>query len=138
LGREILESDEAAAPKICVINEAFAKRFFDGRNPIGMRITSVGDNRRTTYQVVGVAKNARTRRLRGDVEPRYFVPAGQSSANHPVFLIRTATDAAPLMAAVRKSIQLVETGLPMVSIRSIEEQIEIGRASCRERGEIMV
>ena len=37
LGREILESDHAGAPRVCVINEAFAKRFFDRRNPIGMR-----------------------------------------------------------------------------------------------------
>src|SRR6202035_2643352 len=42
LGREILESDHVGAPKVCVINEAFAKRFFDRRNPVGMRITSIG------------------------------------------------------------------------------------------------
>ena len=38
-GRDILESDRGARPKVCVINEAFAKRFFDRRNPIGMRVT---------------------------------------------------------------------------------------------------
>ena len=86
LGREILESDRGDAPRVCVINEAFAKRFFDRRNPIGMRITSVDDDdERTAYQVVGVARNARTQSLRGDVEPRYFVPAEQppSSVEQP-------------------------------------------------------
>ena len=77
LGRDILESDRAGAPGVCVINEAFAKRFFERRNPIGMRITSSDDERRTTYQVVGVAKNARTQGLRDEVEPRYFVAAQQ-------------------------------------------------------------
>ena len=38
LGRDILESDRGEATKVCVINEAFAKRFFDRRNPIGMRV----------------------------------------------------------------------------------------------------
>ena len=91
LGREILENDFAGAPKVCVINEAFAKRFFDRRNPIGMRITSVDGDRRATYQVVGVARNAHTQNLRDRVEPRYFVPATEPPPNSPTFLIRTAT-----------------------------------------------
>jgi putative ABC transport system permease protein len=125
LGREILESDHAAAPKVCVINEAFAKRFFDGRNPIGMRITSINNDTRTTYQVVGVARNARTQRLRGNVEPRFFVPATQPplDAGNPTFLIRTATETAPVMTAVRRSIERVDTGLPIMSARSIEEHL---------------
>lgn len=125
LGREILSSDDAGAPKVCVINQAFAKRFFDGRNPIGMRITSRNNDTRTTYQVVGVAKNARTQKLRGDVEPRYFVPATQPPlvANNPTFLIRTVTGTAPVMAAVRRSILSVDAALPVLSAQSIEERI---------------
>ena len=98
LGREILESDRRESPKVCVINEAFAKRFFDGRNPIGMRLTAVDGNQRTACQVVGVAGDARTSTLRGDIDPRYFVAAAQTprSVESPTFLIRTATDAAPI------------------------------------------
>jgi hypothetical protein len=58
IGREILAGDRASAPLVCVINQAFAKRFFDTRNPIGMRITSIDEDRRTTYQIVGVATRA--------------------------------------------------------------------------------
>src|SRR6185436_867815 len=116
LGREIEENDRGGAPKVCVINEAFAKRFFDGRNPIGMRVTSVEENRRA-YQVVGVAGNARTQSLRGDVEPRYFVAADQepSFADSPTFLIRTGREGTPVMAAVRKAIERVDPGRPIVS-----------------------
>jgi len=126
MGREILESDHLGAPRICVINEAFAKRFFNGRNPIGMRITAIEDSeKRTTYQVVGVARNARTQSMRGDVEPRYFVSAEQRSfsANNPFFLIRTATGTAPVLAAVRQSVQRVDAALPIMSAGSIAEQM---------------
>jgi cellulose synthase/poly-beta-1,6-N-acetylglucosamine synthase-like glycosyltransferase len=96
LGREIVESDSGDAATVCVVNEAFVKRFFDRRNPVGMRIAAIGDDRRTTYRVVGVAGNARTASLRGVVEPRYFVAAAQppASATSPTFLIRTATEGA--------------------------------------------
>jgi putative ABC transport system permease protein len=125
LGREILDSDVGDGPRVCVINEAFAKQFFDRRSPIGLSITLVNDDARTSYQVVGVARNARTQSLRGDVEPRYFVTARDrgSSANSPTFLIRTATDSAPVMAAVRNAIGRVDAALPIVSATSIEEQM---------------
>ncbi len=125
-GREILESDHEGAPAVCVINEEFAKRFFDGRNPIGMRITSTGRNdKRTTYVVVGIARNARTQKLRGEVVPRYFIPAAQTqaSAKSPFFLIRTAAESAPVLAAVRQSIQTVDATLPIPSAESIEDRM---------------
>jgi ABC-type antimicrobial peptide transport system permease subunit len=90
--------------------------------------------------VVGVAKNARTQSLRGEVEPRYFVAAEQdlSSAKYPNFLIRTATETGPLMAAVRKSIQRVDATLPILSARSIEEQISPLTAQDRSTAQLAV
>jgi hypothetical protein len=126
LGREILESDQPSAPLVCVINEAFARQFFSGRTPVGMRITSIDDDdRRTTYQVVGVAANAHTQNLRGNVEPRYFVAAMQSpsSARSPTFLIRTIADAPTVMTSVRQTIQRVDAALPIMSGGSIEDQM---------------
>ena len=140
LGREILENDRGNATNVCVINEAFARRFFDQRNPIGMRITLVNDDRRTSYQVVGVANNARTHSLRGDVEPRYFVPAKQpsSSANSPTLLIRTTTETGPVLAAVRKAIQGVDAALPIISATSIEEQMAPLTAQDRTTAQLAV
>ena len=140
LGREILENDRGNATNVCVINEAFARRFFDQRNPIGMRITLVNDDSRTSYQVVGVANNARTHSLRGDVEPRYFVPAKQpsSSANSPTLLIRTTTETGPVLAAVRKAIQGVDAALPIISATSIEEQMAPLTAQDRTTAQLAV
>jgi predicted permease len=140
LGREILENDRGDATKVCVINEAFAKRFFDQRNPIGMRMTSIDDDQRTTYQVVGVARNARTQSLRGDIEPRYFVAATQAPASveSPTVLIRPATETAPVIAAVRKTIARVDAGLPIMSASSIEEEMTPLTAQDRTTAQLAV
>ena len=126
LGRDILESDRADTSTVCVINEAFAKRFFDGRNPIGMHVTAIGDNEiRTVHQVVGVAKNAHTQRLRGDVKARYFLAAAQavSSPRSPTFLIHAATEPASLLATVRMTIQRVDPALPIITAGSVEAEM---------------
>ena len=138
LGREIQENDLGAATSVCVINEAFAKRFFDQRNPIGMRITLVNDANRTSYQLIGVAGNARTHSLRGDVEPRYFVTQPSSSTNSPTLLIRTATDTGPMLAAVRKAIQGVDAAVPIISATSIEEQMAPLTAQDRTTAQLAV
>jgi hypothetical protein len=133
LGRDIAESDAADATKVCVINESFATRFFGQRNPIGMRITTSDEDKRITYRVVGVAGNARTSTLRGEVEPRFFVAAMQdpASANSPIFLIRTATESAPVIAAVRRTIERVDASVPIMSADTIDE--EMGRLTAQDR-----
>jgi predicted permease len=126
LGRDITDNDSADAPLVCVINEAFAKRFFDRRNPIGLHVTTTtGEGKRTTYSVVGVAGNARTTSLRGEIPPRVFVAAMQppASANSPTFLIRTATGTAPVIAAVRRTIARVDASLPIMSATSVEQEM---------------
>jgi predicted permease len=140
LGRDVLESDRGGTPRVCVINEAFAKRFFEGRNPVGMRITASDDLRRTTYEVVGVAKNARTQGLREDIEPRYFVAARQDPAavKSPIFLIRTGGRSAAAMTAVRKTIQGMDAALPIESARSIEEQMAPLTAQDRSTAQLAV
>jgi predicted permease len=125
-GREILESDRGNASKVCVINESFANRFFDRRSPIGMRITAIQDDGgRTGYQVVGIARNARTQRLRGAIEPRFFTAAGQAASPQisPTFLIRTATITAPVMPAVRMAIQSVNDDLPVLLAISMHDKM---------------
>jgi len=128
LGRDILDSDRDG-PKVCVINEAFAKKFFGGRNPIGMHVTRIGDNSvRDTFQVVGVARNLRThfQEIRGKVGPRYFVAAAQSpnAASSPTFLIRTATKTGPVASAARKVIERLDSALPIMSVQTLEKRME--------------
>ena len=84
LGRDIAANDRADTPKVCVVNEAFVKRYWTGVNPIGLRVTTIEDNDvRTAYQVVGVVGDARISDVRGDVEPRFFVPAEQRRSPEP-------------------------------------------------------
>jgi hypothetical protein len=124
-----------------VINEAFARRFFEGRDPTGMRITAARQTGRPTYQVVGVARNIRTDNLRDAVAPRYYIAAGQelTAMGSPTFLIRTAGPAsAPMMDGVRNAIQRVNQALPIVSGATIEEQMAPLMASDRTTAELAV
>ena len=121
-GRDILDSDAAGRAGVCVINEAFARQFFEGRNPVGMRISSDED---THYRVIGVAGNARTQTLREPVKPRYFVPALQrpQPLTSPMFLIRADTELPAIVQAARAAAQRVNPNLPIMSAKSLDERM---------------
>jgi predicted permease len=145
LGREILESDRSGAPRVCVINEAFAKQFFAGRNPLGLHVTGTDDGpggaKTLTYEVVGVARNYRQNSLRDDVEARYYMPITQphgDNVKRANFLIRTATEKTSVLASVRQVFQQVDPALPILYARTMEEQIAPSTAPNRATAQVAV
>jgi predicted permease len=126
LGREIGPQDHAGATQVCVINESFAKLFFAGRSPLGLHITQVYGNQRTTYQVVGVAANSRGRRLRGEVETRFFVPVAQpvNPRRSISYLLRTRGEPAAIATDVRRAVRAVAPSAPITVARTLTELID--------------
>lgn len=126
LGREINERDHAGAQKVCVINEAFAKRFFAGRNPIGMHVTQLYGPQRNTFEVVGVAADSRSRTLRGEIEHRYYVPVAQpiDVPRGITFAVRTSGDPVGAINAVRRAILAEDPNLPITVAKPLTQALE--------------
>lgn len=116
LGREIGPQDTAAAPKVCVINEALARHFFQGRTPIGRHITQVFGDQKNTMEVIGVAKNSRDHNLREEAQPRLYIPMGQEMGGpegHANIEVRTTGDPQKMLEAVRKAVLEVNPDIPV-------------------------
>jgi predicted permease len=126
VGREITERDLQSGKRVCVINEAFAKRFFTGRNPLGLHITQIYGNQRNTFEIVGVVGDSRQGRLRGEVEHRFYVTAAQpiSPLSEAGFAVRTAADPSSVIAAVQRAILAEEPNLPITVARPLGELID--------------
>ena len=126
-GREFGLQDGASAPHVTVINEAFADRFFAGRNPIGRHITEGSGNQANVMEVVGVAGNARDHGLRGQVPPRFYI-SGDQGTDGPnewaTFEIRTAGDPKQMLGEVRKAIVSVNANLYPTKDHLLVESLE--------------
>src|SRR5262249_41330521 len=107
------------------INEAFVRQFFDGRNPLGRRVTVREYKDPITFEVVGIAKNARTQDLRSQIRPRFFVPETQQpeELDAPIFMIRTAGGDGPVLSAARQAIQRFDANLPILYARTLETHL---------------
>jgi predicted permease len=117
-GREVTERDQSSSNRVCVINEAFAKRYFADRNPVGMHVDK--------YEIVGVARNSRTRNVREDIEPRFYVPAAQPTDVPPrfiTFVARTAAEPSSVLAGVRRAILSEDPNLPITAASALTELV---------------
>jgi putative ABC transport system permease protein len=126
LGREITEQDRAGGSMVCVINETFAKKFFRGRNPIGLHVTQTYAEERHTYEVVGVVRDSRQNRLRGDVEHRIYVPATQPAAaiSAVTFIVLPRGDGAGAVADVRRIVQQTEPKMVILRAGALTDAID--------------
>jgi predicted permease len=139
-GRDVLDSDRADSYKVCLVNEAFVREHFAGRDALGMRVTTVDDGVRTTFEVVGIVGDAHTQSLRDRVEPRFFVPAEQrpSQGASRTFIIRTASTGTSVMPAVRDAMSGVDSQLSDLYLSSIEDHMAPLTADARTTARLSV
>jgi len=103
-GRTIRNADTAQAPGVVVINQTLASRFFPDEDPVGHRITISGVLR----TIVGVVGDAKYQGLGVEAGPQAYVPHAQSPYPGMRIVVRTTTDPASLISAVRSQIQSVD------------------------------
>lgn len=125
-GRELETGDRPPSPRVSVINEAFAKHFFSGRNPIGKHLTISS----VPTEIVGIAANARVSSLRGAIEPKFYAAADQNSGGFS-FEIRTRGDPRLLLNEVRRTIGKADENLSISDVQTLDQKIDAQSAESR-------
>ena len=120
-GRAIDERDREDTKPVAVINEAMARRYWPGRDPIG-RTIHVGD---TIHEVVGIAQDGKYGDLREESAPYLCLPMRQHEYSQGFHLIvRTSGDPRAMMAVVREELAKLDPNLPVPNIVTLEEFVE--------------
>jgi predicted permease len=122
-GRAIRPHDETTSPHVCVINEAFAKHFFSGRNPIGKHVTISS----VPTEIIGIAKDARVNSLRGAIEPKFYAAADQNTGAFS-FEIRTIGDPNRIRNVVRRSVLGIDENLSISEMQTLDQKIDMQNA----------
>ena len=124
-GREFERGDAVENPRVVVINEAMARREFEGQDAIGQRI-SFGpgpDDQPEWLEVVGVAGNIRQYGVEQEPVPTTYVLHTSSPAQPLTILVRSAGDPATVAGAIRAGLQSVDAALPITRMRPLDEVI---------------
>jgi len=125
-GREIGLQDSGNAPRVGVVNQAFAQTFFPNTNPIGKHVTDTYPGNPGTVEIVGVVADAKYNTLREKTQPRLYAPFFNPLWEHSfaVYEIRTYANAGSIGAALRQAVQEVNASVLPIEIHTMSGLVD--------------
>jgi predicted permease len=112
-------------PTVVMINESFAKKYFAGRNPVGMHVGFGSDpGTPTDMEIIGVVKDIKYTNLRDEIPPQAYLPyIADRYLGGMVIYVRTVADPTLLMSTIRAKVRDLDPNIPITSMRTTEVQI---------------
>ncbi len=122
-GREFTRKDSIGAPKVALVNQTFARRFLEGRNPIGSHF-AVGRADKLDIEIIGLIKDVGYARVQDQPKPVYYLPYRQNERAESLhYYVRTTLQPDQMLAIVRREIAALDPTIPVTPIRTMQDQI---------------
>ena len=124
-GREFTRADTLGAPKVAVVNEAFARKFNLGANPVGKRMAQgTGNAVKLDVEIVGLAKDAKYSEVKDEVPPQFFLPYLQDERLGALnYYVKTSGNVDSVMAALPPLLSKIDSTLPVANLATLQQQV---------------
>ena len=121
-GRDFSDADSATSAKVGVVSESLAHKAWGTANPLGRHFKTQD----VVYTVVGVVKDSDYDSLRKTPPPQFFIDYRQApeATEGLTYEVRTHMSAASLAPALQKAVATVDRNIPMVDVRTQQQQID--------------
>jgi len=123
-GRGFTDRDNAAGPKVALINETMARVYFPGTSPLGRTYSLGQDPEWQNIQIIGVVKNGKYMRLQEKPTPAAFYPRAQHYGYQSKFVVRYRGEGRELGPRIRRAIAEVDRNLPVSDMRSLADIVD--------------
>ncbi|HZF37518.1 MAG TPA: FtsX-like permease family protein, partial [Blastocatellia bacterium] len=120
VGRDFRSTDNRDAPRVAIINQALASRYFPQADPIGKKLWSFG-RRDRQIEIIGVVANGRTDDLTKAAEPEIYTSQWQFPVFTKHLLVRTEADPRALMAGVQRELRAIDPTVSIENLKTLEE-----------------
>jgi putative ABC transport system permease protein len=122
-GRAFIEIDDASAPRVAIINQTMARRYWPKEDPIGKRfqVESAGG---PFLEVVGVAADGKYQFVVEDAQASFYVPLAQNYVSRRTLQIRSEAPPHVLVSAVQHEIHTLDADMPVLDARTMKEALE--------------
>lgn len=125
-GREFRSDDSAKAPRVAVVNQAFADAYFPGVDPIGREFLRGRRSRdQQSFQIVGVVKDSKYGGLREKRRNQYFrVHTQDPDLGGMTFYVRAALSPEAVGAIIRRETTRLDQNMPIDQLRTVSSQVD--------------
>ena len=124
-GREFTDRDGTGAPKVVVVNETFARKYFGARNPLGGHLMLGGSNHPVfDHEIVGVAADSHSGVRDKPKETLYFPYTQWDKPEGVAFYVRTVGETGSLSTEIRQLVRAADPNVPMGDLKPVEVKIQ--------------
>jgi predicted permease len=125
MGREIEEQD-GSGPRVAVINQSFAHRFFGNSNPIGKHVRNTYPGNPADLEIVGVVADAKYNSLRENAVVRLYAPLFHPmwDQTDAAFEVRTFADPSAISEPLRQMVQSTNAAIPPIEIKTMSRLVD--------------
>jgi putative ABC transport system permease protein len=124
-GRDFDQADSDSAPRVVIVNESFARRYFPDVDPIGRRIRpglTTTEHDPPWREIVGVAADIRHRSLREKSAPAYFLPYAQGLIS-PLHLVVRTNNAVAVIDEMRRTLARRDPELALYGVKTLDDYV---------------
>jgi putative ABC transport system permease protein len=121
-GRWFTDRDRVGQPKVVVVNETAARRFWKEANPIGQRLGLGQGGFRDGAEVIGVVADVRYRSVETPPGPDTYIPLLQSPRPMGLFFVKSRVPSSTLLPVVREQLAALDRDLPMSDVKTMDER----------------
>jgi putative ABC transport system permease protein len=123
-GRFFTDADNADTPRVIIVNQAFARKFFPNQDPLGKRITFDNPKKNPKWiTIVGIVGDIHHFGLDIDPKPEMYVPFAQEPYFATIYVVRSNQDLRGMLAAIRLEMRAMDPAVPIANVRTFENVI---------------
>ena len=123
-GRYFTDSEDESKPKVAIINQALAKKYFPGEDPIGKKFGGITLSADSLKEIIGVVDDIREGALDSDIWPTEYLPFNQSPDSYIGVLVRTPQAPESLLPAMHAVIHQLDPNLGIIGELTLAQRIE--------------
>ncbi len=122
-GRDFTDADVLGAPRVAIVNQAFARKFKLGETVVGKRMRPGAGRRPPDIEIVGLVADARYSQAKDPIQPQFFLPEYQNPRLGALnFYIRSEQPPERVVPAIRDTVQKIDATIPIENLRTVSTQ----------------
>jgi predicted permease len=119
-GRAFTQRDVAGSPRVAIVNETMARRYWRDGNPVGRHVASGGER----IEVVGVARDGKYRSLNEAPRPYMYFPLPQTYRSDVKLHVRSNAETGAMLSAIREAFRELDADLPITETMPVSDHLK--------------
>jgi predicted permease len=126
VGRDFNDNDQFEAPKVAIVNQKFATKYFGAQSPLGRRIGYGGDpGTKTDITIIGVVSDTKYEDMRLEVPREVYIPYVQNRfVTEMTAYVRTTRGSEQIFSSLRGEVRALDPNLPVYDVRTLNQQVD--------------